>query len=297
MQSRPLRERDPEVVVAAAEAILKATGWQEIGLTSLSTADYTHVGEVATELRRRRPQTVLSIPSTRVDAFTVDLVDAIAPGGRRGGFTFAPEAGSQRLRDTINKGVSDDEIARCARLAFDRGWSAVKLYFMIGLPGETMADVLAIAAISRRILQMGQRRHGGRASVKANISTFIPKVMTPFQWDGQDTREQIEAKVEALRKEMYGKGLAMSWRPRWAAGTGVSARSSCRRGARAHGSTPGTSTSTTRPGSRPSPSTTSTRPGMPSATSPSTSTCRGPTWERPSRRHFCCASESEPSPD
>jgi radical SAM family uncharacterized protein len=211
MQSRPLRERDPEVAVAAAEAILKATGWEEIGLTSLSTADYTHVGEVATELRRRRPQTVLSIPSTRVDAFTVDLVDAIAPGGRRGGFTFAPEAGSQRLRDTINKGVSDDEIARCAQLAFDRGWSAVKLYFMIGLPGETMEDVLAIAAISRRILQMGQRRHGGRASVKANISTFIPKVMTPFQWDGQDTREQIEAKVEALRREMHHKGLVMSW--------------------------------------------------------------------------------------
>jgi radical SAM family uncharacterized protein len=211
MQSRPLRERDPEVAVAAAEAILKATGWEEIGLTSLSTADYTHVGDVATELRRRRPSTVLSIPSTRVDAFTVELVDAIAPGGRKGGFTFAPEAGSQRLRDTINKGVSDDEIARCAQLAFDRGWSAVKLYFMIGLPGETMDDVLAIAAISRRVLQMGQRRHGGRASVKANISTFIPKVMTPFQWDGQDTREQIEAKVEALRKEMHGKGLVMSW--------------------------------------------------------------------------------------
>jgi radical SAM family uncharacterized protein len=211
MQSRPLRERAPEVAVAAAEAILRATGYEEIGLTSLSTADYTYVGEVATELRRRRPQTTLSLPSTRVDAFTVELVDAIAPAGRRGGFTFAPEAGSQRLRDTINKGVSDEEIARCAQLAFDRGWSSVKLYFMIGLPGETMDDVLAIAAISRRVLEMGRRRHGGRAAVKATISTFIPKVMTPFQWDGQDATTEIEAKVDALRKAMHGKGLTMSW--------------------------------------------------------------------------------------
>jgi len=211
MQSRPLRERAPDVAISAAEAILKATGYEEIGLTSLSTADYTYVREVATELHRRRPGTMLSLPSTRVDAFTVDLVDAIAPGGKRGGFTFAPEAGSQRLRDTINKGVSDEEIAATAQLAFDRGWSSVKLYFMIGLPGETMEDVLAIAAISRRVLAMGQRRHGGRAQVKANISTFVPKVMTPFQWDGQDTTLEIDAKVTALRNAMHAKGLTMSW--------------------------------------------------------------------------------------
>jgi len=211
MQSRPLRERAAGLAVDAAEEILRATGYEELGLTSLSTADYTHIREVATELHRRCPETVLSIPSTRVDAFTVELVDAIAPGGRRGGFTFAPEAGSQRLRDTINKGVSDEEIARCAQLAFDRGWSAVKLYFMIGLPGETMDDVLAIAAISRRVLEMGRRRHGGRTQVKVNVSTFIPKVMTPFQWDGQDSKGEIDAKVAALRGAMHGKGLAMSW--------------------------------------------------------------------------------------
>ena len=211
MQSRPLRERAPDVAVAAAEAILKATGYEEIGLTSLSTADYTYVREVATELHRRRPDVLLSLPSTRVDAFTVELVDAIAPGGRRGGFTFAPEAGTQRLRDTINKGVSDEEIAQCAQLAFDRGWSSIKLYFMIGLPGETMDDVLAIAAICKRVLEMGHRRHGGRTQVKANISTFIPKVMTPFQWDGQASTIEIEAKVVALRKAMHGSGLTMSW--------------------------------------------------------------------------------------
>jgi radical SAM superfamily enzyme YgiQ (UPF0313 family) len=211
MQSRPLRERAPEVAVEAAEAILRSTGYEEIGLTSLSTADYTYVREVATELKRRRPSTVLSLPSTRVDAFTVELVEAIDTAGRRGGFTFAPEAGSQRMRDTINKGVGDEEIARCAELAFERGWSSVKLYFMIGLPGETMADALAIAAISKRVLDMGRRRHGNRAQVKVSVSTFIPKVMTPFQWDGQDNTLEIEAKVGALRTAMHGKGLTLSW--------------------------------------------------------------------------------------
>jgi len=211
MQSRPLRERAPDVAVAAAEAILFATGYEEIGLTSLSTADYTYVHEVASALHRRNPETVISLPSTRVDAFTVELVDAIAPGGRRSGFTFAPEAGSQRLRDTINKGVSDEEIVRCAELAFSRGWSAVKLYFMIGLPGETAEDVLAIAGICHRVLEIGRRRHGGRAQVKANVSTFVPKAMTPFQWDGQDSTDEIEIKVSQLRNALHGKGLVLSW--------------------------------------------------------------------------------------
>ena len=211
MQSRPLREREPGVAIAAAEQILAATGYEEIGLTSLSTADYSYVHEVATGIHRNHPDITVSLPSTRVDAFTVELVDAIVPGGRRSGFTFAPEAGSQRMRDAINKGVGDDEILRCTQLAFDSGWSSIKLYFMIGLPGETMADVLAIGDLSRRILEMGRRRHGGKAQVKAAISTFVPKVGTPFQWDGQDRTEEIDAKVAALRQVMHGKGLTMAW--------------------------------------------------------------------------------------
>jgi radical SAM family uncharacterized protein len=208
---RPVRERAPDVAVDAAEAILRSTGWEEIGLTSLSTADYTYVTEVATALHRRRPETTISLPSTRVDAFTVELVDAIAPGGRRSSFTFAPEAGSQRLRDVINKGVDDEEIARCAELAFSRGWSSLKLYFMIGLPGETIDDVLAIAAMCRRMLEIGRRHHGNRAQVKVNVSTFIPKVATPFQWCGQDSTSEIEAKVSALHGALRGRGLALSW--------------------------------------------------------------------------------------
>jgi hypothetical protein len=121
------------------------------------------------------PDATVSLPSTRVDAFTVELVDAIVPGGRRGGFTFAPEAGSQRMRDVINKGVSDEEIARCAELAFRRGWSSLKLYFMIGLPGETMDDVLAIADICRRVLEVGRR---------------LPRRQGPGQGERLDLRAQ-----------------------------------------------------------------------------------------------------------
>ena len=210
MQYRPLRERAPEVAIEAAEAILRSTGYEEIGLTSLSTADYTYIKEVATALHSSRPDVTVSMPSTRVDAFTVELTQAIG-GGRRSGFTFAPEAGSQRMRDVINKGVSDDEIARCAELAFSSGWSSLKFYFMIGLPGETMDDVLAIAAICRRTIEIGRRRHGHKVQVKANVSTFVPKVQTPFQWDGQDSAEEIMAKVGALQKALPGKGLSLSW--------------------------------------------------------------------------------------
>jgi radical SAM family uncharacterized protein len=210
MQFRPLRERPAAVAIAAADAILRATGYEEIGLTSLSTADYTHVAEVATEIRRQHPDIHVSIPSTRVDAFTVDLTDALGTA-RRNGFTFAPEAGSQRMRDVINKGVTDDEIVHCAELAFSRGWSTLKLYFMVGLPGETMDDVLGIASICRRVLAAGRRHHGDRALVKANVSTFVPKPLTPFVWDGQDEIAVIEEKVAALQRALRGRGLDLSW--------------------------------------------------------------------------------------
>jgi radical SAM family uncharacterized protein len=211
MSYRPVRERAPGVAIEAATQILRSTGFEEIGLTSLSAADYTYVQEVAAGIRERHPDVAISLPSTRVDAFTVELIDAISGNGRRGGFTFAPEAGSQGLRDAINKGVSDEEIAACAELAFRHGWSALKLYFMIGLPGETMDDVLAIAAISRRVLEVGRRFQSGNASVKVNVSTFVPKVATPFQWAGQDSSAEIEAKVGALRKDLHGRGLDLRW--------------------------------------------------------------------------------------
>ena len=211
MSYRPVRERRADLAIDAAASILRSTGFEEIGLTSLSTADYTNVNEVAAGIRESHPDVTVSLPSTRVDALTVELIDAISGKGRRGGFTFAPESGSQQLRDAINKGVDDDEIARCAELAFRHGWSALKLYFMIGLPGETMDDVMAIAAISRRILDIGRKLHGGNASVKVSLSTFTPKVATPFQWSGQDSSEEIQAKVGALRAVLHGRGMELRW--------------------------------------------------------------------------------------
>jgi radical SAM superfamily enzyme YgiQ (UPF0313 family) len=233
---RPVRERSAEVAIAAGDAILRATGFEEVGLTSLSTADYTYVNEVAAAISGAHPDVAISIPSTRVDAFTVELADAIAGGrtdgqtgserpgsasrapsgrkpgnSRKGSFTFAPEAGSQRLRDIINKGVSDEEIVRCAEMAFEQGWSALKLYFMIGLPEETLDDVGAIADTCHRVLEVGRRHHGGNAAVKVSISTFVPKVATPFQWSGQDAAPEIEAKVSILRKAIHGRGFDLRW--------------------------------------------------------------------------------------
>ncbi len=260
---RPVRERSAEVAIAAADSILRSTGFEEVGLTSLSTADYTHVTEVAAGIARLYPEVSISLPSTRVDAFTVELAEAIAGGrpiegveradsqdarpnstagagkpgpnstagdasprassaarapsgrkprnSRKGSFTFAPEAGSQRMRDVINKGVSDDEIVRCTELAFEQGWSSLKLYFMIGLPQETMADVVAIADTCRRVLEVGRRIQGSGVSVKASISTFVPKVATPFMWTGQDTGAEIELKLTALRDALHGRGFDLRW--------------------------------------------------------------------------------------
>ena len=208
---RPVRERDPEVAIEAVDAVLKATGYEEIGLTSLSTADYTHIAAVARAIHQSHPQASVSIPSTRVDALSVELLDAIAPGGRNSGFTFAPEAGSQRLRDVINKGVSDEEIVSCAELAFGRGYAALKLYFMIGLPGETIDDVRAIGELCRQIGAAGRRCHGNRAQIKVKVSAFVPKVMTPFAWVGQDTTEELAAKVAVLHREIRGHGLDLAW--------------------------------------------------------------------------------------
>ena len=196
MHYRPLRERAPDVAVAAARAILRLDRLRgDRPDQPLDRRLHVRQGGAPRPSTAMHPGATVSLPSTRVDAFTVELVDAISPHARRGGFTFAPEAGSQRLRDVINKGVSDEEIVDCAELAFRHGWSSLKLYFMIGLPGETMDDVLAIAGICRRALAMGRRHHGGKAQVKANVSTFVPKVATPFMWAGQDSTEEIEAKV------------------------------------------------------------------------------------------------------
>ena len=209
---RPRRVRPREQIVQMAERLLKNTGYSELSLLSLSSADIKHIDLVlqdAIELFDDETLTI-SLPSTRVDAFNVDLA-ALIERGKRSGITFAPEAGTERMREVIHKGVSEAETLAAAELAFSRGWRTIKLYFMIGLPTETDEDVRGIALLAQRVLEVGRRHHGGRARVTVGVSTMVPKPHTPFQWAAQATRDEILAKVALLQGGMRDRGLRFSW--------------------------------------------------------------------------------------
>ncbi len=182
---RPLRERNPERVVADTTELLARTGYEEVSLLSLSTGDYSGVNPVLKELMDRlTPERVaVSLPSTRVDALSPRILEQIRRV-RKTGFTLAPEAGTQRLRDVIQKEYREEDLLAAARLFTDLGWRSLKLYFMIGLPSETEEDVLGIAVLAERV----KRAAGGRLKVTASVSTFSPKPHTPFQWAGQFER-------------------------------------------------------------------------------------------------------------
>lgn len=212
MVTRPLRERPLEEVLAAVDEILAHTGYEEIALLSLSSADYSRIGELVRALADRYADRHLSIslPSLRIESFSVDLADAISRG-RRTGFTFAPEAGTERMRRAINKPVPADQLVEIAREVFRRGWRTVKLYFMIGLPGETPEDVRAIADLARAVLAEGRKVHGRKAQVNISISTFVPKPHTPFQWAPLAPLEEIRARQQMLRERLRGGGLNPSW--------------------------------------------------------------------------------------
>jgi len=152
----------------------------------------------------------VSMPSLRVDSFTVDLAKEIAQV-RKTGFTFAPEAGSQRLRDVINKGVSNENLLNAVEGAFSEGWQTVKLYYMMGLPTETYDDLHEMADVVKKVAAVGFRCHGPKASVHVSVSSFIPKPHTPFQWFGQDSRETYTEKVRFLQQNIRGRGLRLSW--------------------------------------------------------------------------------------
>ena len=213
---RPVRERDPEVLLEQAVRAEGATGYDEVGMLSLSTSDYSGLGPLTEglvdALTPRR--TSLSLPSLRIDSFSLDLMEK-ASSTRKSGLTFAPEAGSQRLRDIINKGVTHDDLIRAAGLAFDGGWSSIKLYFMLGLPGETMEDVEGIAALAREIESLYYRRPSEkrRRKLELTVSTsmFIPKPFTPFQWEPQDTRESLDEKRKRLRELLRSRSIRYQW--------------------------------------------------------------------------------------
>lgn len=212
MVTRPVRERSVAEVIAAAEEIVRQTGFEELGLLSLSSSDYTHVMELVQGIAEhfKGENLGVSLPSLRIESVSVDLMDALQDT-RRSGFTFAPEAATERMREIINKAVPDQQLLDTAREVFSRGWVTIKLYFMIGHPSETLDDVQAIIDLAKAVLAEGRKIHGKKANVNVGVSTFVPKPHTPFQWLPVDTVEQIRAKQKLLKDQVRGVGLKLKW--------------------------------------------------------------------------------------
>jgi len=201
MITRPVRERSITTIGDMVENGLKKTGFEEVGLLSLSSADHSEIADVAKGLgdRYEGSNVSLSLPSTRVDAFNITLANEFSRNGRRSGLTFAPEGGSDRLRKVINKMVSEEDLIRTVAAAYSHGWRQVKLYFMCGLPTETDEDVLAIADLAKRVIATG-REVSGRNDVRCTVSIggFVPKPHTPFQWAAQLGVEETDARLAKL---------------------------------------------------------------------------------------------------
>jgi len=209
---RPIRERPADEVLQALDKILDNTGHSEVSLVSLSSSDHSGVEEIVTRALSEHQEDglAISLPSLRIDSFSVRLAKLIQ-SARKTGFTFAPEAGSQRLRDVINKGVTEEDLVRTAEAAFASGWNRIKLYFMIGLPTETDEDVLEIARLALDIAKLGRAIRGRCININVSVSTFVPKPHTPFQWEPLASRETVERRQALLREHIQGRGLRLSW--------------------------------------------------------------------------------------
>ncbi|MFF5260282.1 TIGR03960 family B12-binding radical SAM protein [Actinomadura viridis] len=219
MITRPVRERSITTIGEMVDTGLKESGFQEVGLLSLSSADHSEIGDVAKGLadRYEGTNTSLSLPSTRVDAFNITLANEFSRGGRRSGLTFAPEGGSERMRKVINKMVTEDDLIRTVTTAYENGWRQVKLYFMCGLPTEEDEDVLAIADMAKRVIQAG-RDATGRRDIRCTVSIggFVPKPHTPFQWAAQCDHETVDRRLRALRDALrgdkeYGRSIGLRY--------------------------------------------------------------------------------------
>jgi len=212
MITRPTRERSKDTILKIARQLAVNTGFEEISLLSLSAGDYSDArGLVKAMVDEFKDSNVaVSMPSLRVDSFTVDLAKEIAQV-RKTGFTFAPEAGSQRLRDVINKGVSNENLLKAVEGAYSEGWQTIKLYYMMGLPTETFEDLHEMADVVRQVASLGFRYHRAKASVHVSVSSFVPKPHTPFQWVAQDSMETYREKVKFLQEHIRGRGLRLSW--------------------------------------------------------------------------------------
>ncbi|HEV7651385.1 MAG TPA: TIGR03960 family B12-binding radical SAM protein [Actinophytocola sp.] len=219
MITRPVRERSIEGIGAMVHKGLEASGFEEVGLLSLSSADHSEIAEITKGLadRYEGTQTGLSLPSTRVDAFNIDLANELSRNGRRSGLTFAPEGGSERIRRVINKMVSEEDLIRTVSAAYAGGWRQVKLYFMCGLPTETDDDVLQIAAMAQEVIRAG-REASGRKDIRCTISIggFVPKPHTPFQWAAQCDPDTVDDRLRQLREAVnsdrrIGRNIGMRY--------------------------------------------------------------------------------------
>jgi len=213
MITRPVRERPiPEILDAIQEAT-HFTGIDEVGLLSLSSSDYTQILPLVRAVNERfgEQQIKISLPSLRIETVSVELMDLLHGHASRSGFTLAPEAATERMREIINKPVDTELLLETVREIYRRGWHTIKLYFMIGHPSETLEDVREIAKLCKTILAEGRKIMGKRAKVNAGVSTFIPKAHTPFQWTPCDTSEQIVMKQDLLKQELRGRGLKLNW--------------------------------------------------------------------------------------
>src|SRR5450432_1770270 len=219
MITRPVRERSITTIGDMTQTGLAASGFSEVGLLSLSSADHSEINQIATDLadRYEGTNTGLSLPSTRVDAFNVTLANELSRNGRRSGLTFAPEGGTDRIRRVINKMVTEDDLIKTVSTAYASGWRQVKLYFMCGLPTETDEDVLAIARVAHRVIETG-RQASGRRDIRCTVSIggFVPKPHTPFQWAAQCPAEGVDARLRALggafrADRQFGKSIGFRY--------------------------------------------------------------------------------------
>lgn len=213
---RPVRNRDPKLLAQQGIEACKASGYQEMTLASLSSSDYPALLPLCDELLEWSiPQQVsLSLPSLRADNFSMQLMARLSAGGRKSGLTFAPEAGSQRLRDAINKNLSEEDLLNSCRTAFSGGWNAVKLYFMLGLPTETDEDILGIAELAGKVHQLWRDVTPNRArGVRITVSTscFVPKSHTPFQWEPQVEQGEYLRRVNLLRSAIRNRSITYNW--------------------------------------------------------------------------------------
>jgi radical SAM family uncharacterized protein len=212
MVTRPVRERPVEEILAAMEKILESTGYEEIALLSLSSSDYTNVLDLTNKIGKRFGHLGLniSLPSLRIESVSTQLMDNLGDS-KRGGFTLAPEAATEKMRNTINKYVTDEELLETAREIYKRNWRTIKLYFMVGHPMEEMSDVEAIIDLAQQVLFVGREYHGNKASVNVGVSTFIPKPHTPFQWEPMGEMDDVYAKINRLKGNLRGPGMRLRW--------------------------------------------------------------------------------------